>query len=804
MTAYKRRSASKATILRAATAAARAVPPLWPLAESVAVNPFLGQTGEHLAAASARLAKSAGCRLTMDRDWYKKKLENGEIADGDLEAALLAAQTGGHGPDLAAVRSELDTQLTPVAALPTVADIAADVSDADWPDLVADMIGTWAGAYFDQGQAFWPAPRGGGAWRSWREYASRDLRPEIAGLDGFAAHVVATPLEAADAIVDAAKRLKLSADAMELYFHRLLMAMGGWAQVARYRLWQAELNGEQDDDLIQLLAIRLCWEAVLLGRYEREIGKPWSEAVTAYAEPVSPSTEQITDSIFQEAAERAGQRSLIGKLSAASAAINDGRPALHVAFCIDVRSEVFRRALETADVSIRTAGFAGFFGIAAEYKAAGSDTPEARCPVLLKPAHQVAAASKKETPAAESQIRISARAKRAWGRFKLAAVSSFSFVESAGLIYAPRLVRDALSLVAPKPPAESRPVFESELTVEERIHAAATILQAMSMTDGFARLVVFAGHGAGVVNNPHASALQCGACGGYSGETNARLLAALLNDQAVRSGLAEQGIDIPADTLFLGALHDTTTDTVTLFDGDTDTAAHRSDIDQAKKWFAQAGKIARTERAIRLPHAGGADQLLKRSRDWSEIRPEWGLAGCQAFIAAPRHRTSGQELAGRAFLNDYDWRKDKDFSVLELILTAPVVVASWISLQYYGSVVAPDVFGAGNKLLHNVSGGMGVLEGNGGVLRGGLPWQSVHDGDRFVHEPLRLSVFIEAPTDAIEGVLKKHPDVRNLFDHRWLHLFAIDDQESTIRRYSAVGAWVAETNGSEGPFGKAA
>jgi uncharacterized protein YbcC (UPF0753/DUF2309 family) len=89
------------------------------------------------------------------------------------------------------------------------------------------------------------------------------------------------------------------------------------------------------------------------------------------------------------------------------------------------------------------------------------------------------------------------------------------------------------------------------------------------------------------------------------------------------------------------------------------------------------------------------------------------------------------------FLHDYDWRADEGFGVLELILTAPVVVASWIGLQYYGSVVAPEAFGGGNKLLHNVVGGVGVLEGNGGVLRAGLPWQSVHDGERLMHEPHR-------------------------------------------------------------------
>jgi len=180
---------------------------------------------------------------------------------------------------------------------------------------------------------------------------------------------------------------------------------------------------------------------------------------------------------------------------------------------------------------------------------------------------------------------------------------------------------------------------------------------------------------------------------------------------------------------------------------------------------------------------------MRRSRDWAEVRPEWALAGCQAFIAAPRRRTAGKTLQGRAFLHDYDWKIDRDFGVLELILTAPVVVASWISLQYYGSTVAPTVFGGGNKLLHNVTGGIGVLEGNGGVMRAGLSWQSVHDGERYVHEPLRLSVCIEAPREAMTEILKRHEGVRALFDNRWLHLFALDETGQMAWRYTGDLQW---------------
>ena len=134
--------------------------------------------------------------------------------------------------------------------------------------------------------------------------------------------------------------------------------------------------------------------------------------------------------------------------------------------------------------------------------------------------------------------------------------------------------------------------------------------------------------------------------------------------------------------------------------------------------------------------------------------------------------------------------------MLELILTAPVVVASWISLQYYGSSVAPELFGAGNKLLHNVTGGIGVVEGNGGLLRVGLPWQSVHDGETLTHEPLRLSVLIEAPREAIADVLERHPGVRALFDNRWLHLFALDDQGRRTWRYAGDLGWESATGDS--------
>ncbi len=777
-------------LTEAADKAARAVPPAWPLASSVAVNPYLGQTGEDLAHVAARLARVAGASVTMPRSYYLERISSGAISDEDLTAALLAQPAASKPADINALKAAASQLAEAPQALPTVATLAGQTSGIDWPGFISERFGAWAAAMFDEGQALWAAPRAKSAFASWRAFATQDLTPEIVGLKCFASYVADAPETTQQVLVRTVANLRLEPAALETYFHQLLMTLGGWAQIARHRLWQAELSGSTDATIIDLLAIRLLWEEALFAQYATALDEKWSEISRAHAAPIAPTRSQIIDVILQEAAEHAAQREIASTMTAPSPQARSSRPSLQAAFCIDVRSEVFRRALESVNPGIRTLGFAGFFGIATAHRRFASDVNELRLPVLLNPSVSSCSGNSSEA-ANDNKARIAARSARAWGRFKLAAVSSFAFVEATGPIYVVKLLRDALGLKGHDAPHDPAPRLAPELDLATRTTAAEMVLRAMSMTENFARLVLLAGHGANVVNNPHASALHCGACGGYSGEANARLLAALLNDLAVREALVERGISIPGDTLFVGALHDTTTDEVTLYDADRASHAHAADLAQAKGWLKSAGTFARTERMIRIPRANGERQIIRRSRDWSEMRPEWGLAGCKAFIAAPRTRTQGRSLDGRVFLHDYDWMQDKSFKVLELIMTAPVVVASWISLQYYGSTVDPETFGGGNKLLHNVTGGIGVVEGNGGLLRAGLPWQSVHDGERFVHEPLRLSVCIEAPREAMTDILKRHNGVRALFDNRWLTLFAMDDEGHLAWRYDRDLQWTS-------------
>ncbi|MBB5515616.1 hypothetical protein FHS89_001628 [Rubricella aquisinus] len=773
--------ADTSMILTAAEAAGRRIPPAFPLEATVAVNPFLGQTGEDLATASARLQRVAGVRATQSGAVYRQMLADGQMTEEDLTAALAASPAVDKPASVAALRALLDEDAgTTTRARATVADLAAAATGIDWPSIIEKTVGLWAAGQFDRGQALWSPAPGQDAFAAWQSWATHDLTPEVAGLSGFCAHVAAAPDTPERAILRASEALGLSEASAETVFHRLYMDLGGWSQHARWLLWQAELAGTSDRTLADLLAIRLIWEEALLA-HAPEVAEAWAAMVASHAEPITPTPQDIALSIAQEAAERAHQRTLTSALSGPTQP--GERPALQAAFCIDVRSEVFRRALESVDPGVETIGFAGFFGLPLAHKSHGSDVVEAHLPVLLNPGVETTSHAK---PADEEETRIAARTARAWGRFRQAAVSSFAFVEAAGPVYAGKLLKDALGMGDKPAPAAPAPQVVGGMDATAKADTAAAVLGAMSLTKGHGEVILLLGHGGHVTNNPHESAYHCGACGGYTGEVSARLLAALLNDPETRAGLAERKITVPDDTLFVAGLHDTTTDEITIYE-DGLPSSRGDDLRRIKGWLKQAGTIARAERATTLP---GATPLTvaERALNWAEVRPEWGLAGCAAFIAAPRTATAGKDLGGRAFLHSYDWQADDGFGTLELIITAPVVVASWISLQYYGSSVMPGVFGAGNKLIHNVVGGIGVIEGNSGRLRPGLPWQAVHDGERLMHDPLRLSVMIEAPREAITDVLERHPGVRDLFDNGWLHLFTLKDGQVDAR-YRPGLAW---------------
>ncbi|NDJ85659.1 MAG: DUF2309 domain-containing protein [Chloroflexi bacterium] len=803
--------------------AGRRIAPLWPLRHFVAVNPYLGLLEQPFDTAAQTLGRLAGAHMTAPRSFYAQAIQNGRIIDADLEAALAESSPFTYAPtEVVALKAFALHEATEVAfeTVSTVADIAQDVTGTDWAEFLTESISSWAGAHFDQGQSYWKSPWADlPPYTAWRAEAVHDRTPEVQGIKRFRQLVRDMPASAIETIVTALDILDIPANGLDAYLHRLLLTIHGWASYARYRLWEAELYGDEDHTLTDLLAIRLVWEVALLRAFSgKGIAEAWQAARISltYEEPSEETQYTLGgDLLLQRAFEKAYQRQLFARLGTKKTTQTTERKQVQAAFCIDVRSEVFRRALETVTDDVQTIGFAGFFGFPIEYVRLGDTYGGAQCPALLTPqfviTESVNGASEEELAAIAERRSITQRVTKVWRMFKFGAVSCFGFVGPVGLAYLKNLVLDTLGRGRPVPhPAtfgldkdtQARltpnitPYEEGEritgMSQEQRLGAAEGVLKAMSLTDNFARIVLLTGHGSTTVNNPYATGLDCGACGGHTGEANARVAAQVFNDPDVRSGLQERGIIIPADTIFVAALHDTTTDEVTIFSKDSIPDSHADDIIQLEQQLAQAGQLARAERAALFKINNSADTdkaVIRRSTDWSQVRPEWGLAGCAAFIVAPREHTRGVDLDGRSFLHSYDWQQDEGFSVLELIMTAPMVVASWINLQYYGSTVDNRLFGSGNKVLHNVVGTLGVLEGNGGDLRVGLPWQSVHDGENYIHEPLRLSVMIEAPLDAITDIIARNESIRQLVDNNWIHLFSLDEQGKVTHQYSGGLNW---------------
>jgi hypothetical protein len=268
------------------------------------------------------------------------------------------------------------------------------------------------------------------------------------------------------------------------------------------------------------------------------------------------------------------------------------------------------------------------------------------------------------------------------------------------------------------------------------------------------------------------------------------MLAKLANLPEVRILLKnKEGITIPTDTVFIGAEHNTTTDEVVVFDSEVPNS-HKEKLDRLKTDLQRAQQTATQERlgsrtdSVRAAH--------KKTNNWSETRPEWGLAKNAGFIIGPRSLTKTMDLHSNCFLHSYNWELDTTGDALEQIMQGPMVVTQWINNHYYFSSVDNETYGGGSKITHNITGKFGVVQGNGGDLKIGLPLQSVNETDeKAYHQPLRLSVLIQAPKQRIQNILNKNKNLKSLLDNEWIYLLVMDPgDKNSIVRYQKDMSWV--------------
>jgi len=808
--------------------ACQAIAPAWPLDRAIAVNPHWSRIGMPLRQVAARMAVLGGIQVFPPRALQQQAWDEGRIRPADLAHALKQL------PGAAAAGLSAETCLDalragqPLDQLPLLIDVLDNDpkrhSRLSWRQAITRQVSQTCAAYFDEHQADWQPERSQGLYAFWLDTLQHDHGIGLLmGLPHLGRAIDALPATRQDAERWVLQRLGLPQAVWADYLESVLLTVNGWASWCAYERWQARLDGRPEgaeSALRDLLAIRLAWGALLLECKEDgaaagafvALQKAWQDAPA-----LLQAAEQalVVDEVWQLALEAGYQRGLVQRLLAAPGAAGDAStPEVQAAFCIDVRSELMRRALEAAWPGVQTLGFAGFFGLPVAYTPLATEARRPQLPGLLAPAMEVrdclqpAAVVDTDTEAALARDAARARQARfAWSDQWQAASrwpgAAFSFVEAAGFGYLGKLgqwLRPGLQARARDDldglPARYRPICRPRvvgLDLSAKVALAGRVLHAMGLERDLAPLVLLVGHGSQSANNAHAAALDCGACCGQTGEVNARSLAQLLNEPAVRAGLQAQGLAIPEGTVFVAALHNTSTDEIEGFDLDLLPPDARARWQRLQPVFAQAGDQVRRQRAPALQldprgsHEGLLDQLRRRANDGAQTRPEWGLAGNAAFLIAPRQRSLGVDLAGRCFLHDYDAEQDTDGSVLELLMTAPMLVTHWINWQYHASTCDPQRLGSGNKLLHNAVGGtIGVFEGNGGDLRIGLSRQSLHDGQRWLHEPLRLTVVIDAPQAAIDAVIAKHEVVQQLLDHRWLHLWRFDDAQQFVRYEQGV------------------
>ncbi|TCQ92564.1 YbcC family protein [Pseudomonas sp. JUb52] len=792
----------------AARQACARIAPTWPLDRMIAVSPLWERRDQAWQTVATQLWQRAGSRLTLDAADYRRAWQDGRIAERHLRRALAE-----QGESCKPVRllEALDAPAEVGQGLPLLEDLAEPgIPLPGWPALITHQIGQSCAAWFDHEQADWRPADSAGLYHTWRAslLADRGLSV-LSGCHDLPRRMAALPAQPEAALEAAVEHLGLPVEEWAAWFDCLLLRNLGWASWCAYRRWQARLQGADDQTLLELLAIRAAWEWLVDDR-RRDTDSRWHSWRVAWQEGLqrAPSANWQALQLWQRADELAWQENLQRALCQSVPAALPAAPLAKLFFCIDVRSEPLRRALEQTCPTLETGGFAGFFGLPIAYTPLGTRATRPQLPGLLAPQLQVSEGSGDATQDRRlAQVRQARLARQGrWRLFERLPASSFTLVESVGLGYAGALLGRTYGLTsgAPSPDLSAWRSHEWQrlqprlpaMSRLQQVDLAERILKAMGLSGPVPPLLVLLGHGSQSANNPQAAGLDCGACCGQSGEINARLLAGLLNEPEVRDGLRVRGLDLPPHCQVLAGLHNTMTDEVQVFGHEALPAELQPSWQRLRLALDSASAQVRQQRASTLGLAPLQDQpkkllgqLRRRARDWAQTRPEWGLAGNAAFIAAPRARTRAVNLEGRAFLHDYDWRQDAGGKVLELIMTAPMVVAHWINLQYFTSTTDNLRFGSGNKLLHNVVGGhIGVFEGNGGDLRIGLARQSLHDGQQWMHRPLRLHVVIEAPRAMIDQVIATHAVVRDLVRNGWLHLLRLDGMPACVELRTA-GGW---------------
>jgi len=519
--------------------------------------------------------------------------------------------------------------------------------------------------------------------------------------------------------------------------------------------------------------------------------------------------------LFHHAYERSFRNQTLDAISIHAPRRSDRKPAprFQVVCCIDDREESFRRHLEELAPDAETFGAAGFYGVAMYYRGTEDANFVPLCPIVIRPQHWVAetvveseeevhrqrAKARRALGTASHQMHVGSRSFTG-GALLAAGFGVLASIPLVGRIMFPRLtarIRTKVNDFVKSPDTTQLNLERNEptpgpapgqigFTIDEMANITERLMRDIGLTSGFSRIVVVLGHGSKSLNNPHNSAYDCGACGGGAGGPNARALAQMANDPRVRAKIAERGIEIPAETVFVGGFHNTCNDSVTLFDTARIPVTHQAEFEAVRNTIDETCDRNAHERCRRfqsapltMSFAEARRHVEDRSEDLAQTRPECGHATNAISVVGRRSRTRGLFLDRRAFLTSYDpTQDDAESTILSRILGAVFPVCAGINLEYYFSYVDNTGFGCGVKLPHNVTALLGVMDGAASDLRTGLPWQMVE-----IHEPVRLTFVIETTPARMRRIMERDDGINRLCRNGWVQLAVLDPDSSEIHEF---------------------
>lgn len=787
------------------------IPEQWPLQQFIATNPFWEKVSENISTVIRTLAKKVGLKGSLQLVQYHKLYQAKKISSQSLREAIIEVFN----------LKDKESTVSLIAAFienplyQEKLENIEEVTDQFYPESVKILLSyqlkdyflnlpldwikqqcySFLSAFFDEKYTTWKMPiKSESLFAGWRELISLENEHWKLFLSVF-------PTNAEDFIGAVFDELKIPDDYQADYIFSIFWELKGWTGYVKW-LENHPTNPwiDKKAKLADIIALWLGYEYYFLKKNQSQLVsftgfKPPAKNTSndllsvnnlwlqfqkfqSRRDIVIPLDDLSLRWIWQTAWDFEEHKNLMTALSSKKI-IPNNNPKAQWIFCIDTRSEGIRRHIE-ATAQHETYGFAGFFGFAFQLNNVSENTVALQCPALLQPKETISYVKLSESYFSKLSIAFFNSLSSA----KKSLLSPFVLVELFGLWSSLKLfsktffpeVAKKLDNKFFKNKKKHISLFDSDaFDLNKTASICEAVLKSIGLTSHFSDTVIIAGHTAITENNPYQAALDCGACGGNSGKVNAIIASQAFNHPEIRKLLNDRGIHIPHSTLFIPACHHTTTDEIIWCKEAINTDGQlEARLAEIEKSIAPALQRLQQERLLSLP---GDSLAAERASKWSELIPEWGLANNIAIIIGPRWLTQYHNFKQRIFLHSYEPCHDSDGKLLTTILTAPLIVAHLINMQYYFSSTDPNLFGSGNKALHNICSGLGVMLGNQSDLKFGLPLQSVSFRDELIHEPHRLCCVVYAKQKIVNNIIQKEPLLKSLIDGQWLFLKVIEPQD---------------------------